>query len=241
LSSMRLCISSGEALPAPVFYKWKETFGQDIVEGIGSTDTWHVFCSNRPGLCKPGSMGYPVPAYEVRIVDDAGKECPVEKMGHLVLRGPTGTRYWRLPEKQREGVKDGWCYLGDIAYKDKDGYFWHVARMDDDIKSSGYRIGPLEIERVLLEHAAVLECAVVGVPDSMKGQKVKAFVVLRQGFEPGEELVSKLKDLVGGQLAHFKVPREFEFIEDIPKTATGKLMRKELRRREEENARSKSS
>jgi acetyl-CoA synthetase len=150
----------------------------------------------------------------------------------LVVVGPTGTRYWKRPEKQAESVKDGWNYTGDLAYKDADGFFWYVSRSDDIIKTAGYRVQPYEVEDILTKHPAVAEAAVIGVPDLERGQKIKAFLVLKPNFQPNsEKLKEEIKSFVKSQIAPYKAPREVEFVKELPKTETGKIKRNELKKK----------
>ena len=232
LSSLRFCVSAGEPLPPAIYYEWKERYGVELVEHIGSTEMFYCFLSARPGQVKPGSCGQPVPGYQVKVVDDDLNELPPGTPGHLAVKGPTGCRYWRKPERQREYVRNGWNLPGDIFMMDEEGYFFYQCRADDLIISGGYNIAGIEVEQALMEHPAVLESAVVGSPDPLRGQKVKAFVVLKEGFEPTEELARELQDFVKNTLAPFKYPREIEFLPSLPKTETGKIRRVELRERE---------
>ena len=229
LRSLKVCLSAGEHLPEAVWQAWNERTGLSIVDGIGATEMMHIFISESGDAIRPGSTGRAVPGYEATVLDEAGQPM-TEGTGRLAVKGPTGCRYLEDP-RQRDYVADGWNVTGDTYRKDADGYFWYLARSDDMIVSSGYNIGAPEVENALLAHPAVAECAVIGVPCSERGQKVKAFVVLAGFAEPSDELVQKLKDFVKETIAPYKYPREIEFVEALPKTATGKLRRVELRNR----------
>jgi 2-aminobenzoate-CoA ligase len=227
IKSLNACLSAGEHLPEAVWHAWKERTGISIVDGIGATEMMHIFISESGDAIRPGSTGRAVPGYEAAVLDEAG-EPMAEGTGRLAIKGPTGCRYLDDP-RQSDYVQHGWNITGDTYRKDADGYFWYLARSDDMIVSSGYNIGAPEVENALLAHPAVAECAVIGVPCPERGQKVKAFVVLADFAEPSEELAQKLKDFVKDAIAPYKYPREIEFVEALPKTATGKLRRVELR------------
>jgi 2-aminobenzoate-CoA ligase len=227
LKSLTTCLSAGEHLPEAVWHAWKERTGISIVDGIGSTEMMHIFISESGEAIRPGSTGRAVPGYEATVLDQSGSPL-TEGEGRLAIKGPTGCRYLDDP-RQGDYVKGGWNVTGDTYRKDADGYFWYRARSDDMIVSSGYNIGAPEVENALLAHPAVAECAVIGVPCPERGQKVKAFIVLADFAEPSDELVQKLKDFVKESIAPYKYPREIEFLEGLPKTATGKLRRVELR------------
>jgi 2-aminobenzoate-CoA ligase len=230
VKSLRACLSAGEHLPAATWQAWKDRTDISIVDGIGSTEMMHIFVSESGDAIRPGSTGRAVPGYEATVLDPDGK--PMAKgEGRLAIKGPTGCRYNDDP-RQADYVADGWNITGDTYAKDGDGYFWFRARTDDMIVSSGYNIGAPEVENALLAHPAVAECAVIGIPCPERGQKVKAFVVLADFATPSEELADKLKSFVKDQIAPYKYPREVEFVEALPKTATGKLRRSELRMQE---------
>ncbi|HVF36799.1 MAG TPA: AMP-binding protein [Sphingomicrobium sp.] len=229
LKSLTTCLSAGEHLPRATWHAWKERTGISIVDGIGATELMHIFISESGENIRPGSTGRAVPGYEAAVLGPDGKPLH-EGEGGLAIKGPTGCRYLDDP-RQADYVQNGWNLTGDTYRKDGDGYFWYVARSDDMIVSSGYNIGAPEVENALLAHPAVAECAVVGVPCPERGQKVKAFVMLAAGTEPGEALISELKDFVKSTIAPYKYPREIEFLDALPKTATGKLRRVELRNR----------
>jgi len=228
LTSLRKCVSAGEALPAATSDAWFEATGIRIIDGIGSTEMIHIFISAAGGDIRPGSTGKPVPGYRAQIIDEAGNPLPRGETGRLAVKGPTGCRYL-ADERQTAYVQHGWNVTGDVYRVDEDGYFWFVARGDDMIVSSGYNIGAPEVEAALLRHPAVTECAVVGVPDADRGQIVKAFVVPNAGHEPGEALAAELQDFVKRTIAPYKYPRAVEFRSELPKTQTGKLQRFRLR------------
>jgi 2-aminobenzoate-CoA ligase len=227
LQSLRYCISAGEHLPEATWRAWKDRTGIAITDGIGSTEMMHIFVSAVGGDIRPGATGKAVPGYEATVLDADGKPMG-EGVGRLAIKGPTGCRYLDDP-RQRDYVQGGWNITGDTYRKDSDGYYWYLARSDDMIVSSGYNIGAPEVENALLSHPAVAECAVVGVPCPERGQKVNAFVVLGGGALPSQELVAELQAHCKAQIAPYKYPREIEFVEALPKTATGKLRRSELR------------
>jgi 2-aminobenzoate-CoA ligase len=231
LSSLRLCVSAGETLPAPVYQQWKARTGIDILDGLGSTELFHIFVSSRPGLIRPGATGHAVPGYEVRVVDERMQPVPDGTAGLLAVRGPTGCKYWRNPDRQREYVRDGWNVPGDVYVRDADGFFWYRCRNDDLIISAGYNVAPPEVEAVIGEHPAVAEVAVVGAPDAIRGEVPRAFIVLRSGEAPSEELAEAIKTFVKREIAPYKYPRQIEFVEALPKTETGKIRRVELRQR----------
>jgi 2-aminobenzoate-CoA ligase len=229
LETLRNCISAGEHLPEATWRAWKERTGIAITDGIGSTEMMHIFVSAAGDDVRAGATGKAVPGYTATVLDAEGKPLD-EGVGRLAIKGPTGCRYLDDP-RQRDYVVNGWNVTGDTYRKDADGYYWYLARSDDMIVSSGYNIGAPEVENALLAHPAVAECAVIGVPCPERGQKVKAFVVLADFAEPSDELAEKLQGFVKEQIAPYKYPREIEFLEALPKTATGKLRRSELRNR----------
>ena len=246
LSSLTTCTGGGESLTAQTYLDWKGKFGQEIFEGLGTTEMMFVFISSAATRkVKPGSIGPAIPGYELRVVNEEGKDCKPGESGQLWARGPTGTIYWRDPEKQRSAVKDGWCRAGDMVSMDEDGYIWFLAREDDLIKSSGYRIGPEEIEDVLVTHPAVADAGIVGVPDPVMGQKTKAFVALKSGQQPSDALKAELIEFCKGKVAVYKLPREVEFTDQMPRApgpggpGTGKLLRRVLRQREQDKAKAK--
>ena len=230
LSSVRVCVSAGEALPVDIFERWKKRFGIEIIDGIGSTEMLHIFLSNRPGDIKPGSTGKPVPGYELRLVDESGQEVPRGEIGTLHVKGDSAAQqYWRKREKTRVTMQGEWVNTGDKYYIDEDGYYWCAGRADDMLKVGGIWVSPIEVENTLSQHPAVLECAVVGAPDAKNLIKPKAFVILRNGYEKTEELKEELKKWVLDRQAKFKYPRWVEFVDELPKSATGKIQRFRLR------------
>lgn len=228
VSSLRICVSAGEALPRSTFDAWRAATGIDLMDGIGATEMLHIFIGAPADRIRPGSTGLPVPGYEARIVDDSGAEVPRGSPGRLVVRGPTGCRYLD-DARQAAYVQDGWNITGDTFLQDADGYFWYQARSDDMIVSAGYNIAGPEVEAALASHPAVADVAVIGVPDPERGMAVAAFVVPRAGFEPGEPLARALQEHAKATIAPYKYPRRIEFRTALPKTPTGKLQRGALR------------
>jgi len=229
LKTLRYCLSAGEHLPEATWRAWQERTGIAITDGIGSTEMMHIFIAAAGEEVRPGSTGKAVPGYTATVLDDAGEPMD-EGVGRLAVKGPSGCRYLADP-RQADYVKDGWNVTGDTYRRDADGYYWYLARSDDMIVSSGYNIGAPEVENALLSHPAVAECAVIGVPCPERGQKVKAFVVPAADAKPSEELVAELQGHAKAQIAPYKYPREIDFVDALPKTATGKLRRSELRGR----------
>ena len=228
LSSLRMAVSAGETLPAPVFREWTEKTGKPILDGIGSTELLHIFISNRLGDATPGATGRPVAGYEAKIVDDGMQEVADGTIGHLAVRGPTGCRYLADP-RQTQYVRDGWNLTGDAFIRDQHGVFHFTARTDDMIISSGYNIAGPEVEAALLAHPEVAECAVVGAPDEARGQIVEAHVVLRPGVAGDAASVTRLQDHVKATIAPYKYPRSVKFAATLPKTQTGKIQRFKLK------------
>jgi 2-aminobenzoate-CoA ligase len=238
LSSVRLCTGGGESLTAKTYHEWKEMFGQEIYEGFGTTEMMYVFVSSAvTRKVKPGAIGPAVPGYELRVLTEEGKEAKPGEAGLLIARGPTGTVYWRDPDKQQSSIRDGWCRAGDFVTVDEDGYVWFLSREDDLIKSSGYRIGPEEVEEAVARHPAVADVGVIGVSDAVRGQNTRAYVVLKPGQTPSEALKQELIESCRGAIAVYKLPREVEFIDSLPRApgpagpGTGKLLRRMLRDR----------
>jgi 2-aminobenzoate-CoA ligase len=231
LSSLRKCVSAGETLPRTTFELWERETGLRIIDGIGSTEMLHIFISASGDDIRPGSTGRAVPGYTARVVDEEMNEVAAGTIGRLAVQGPTGCRYLDNLERQQGYVQKGWNLTGDSYLMDEDGYFWYQARTDDMIISSGHNISGPEVEGVLLDHPAVAECGVVGVPDEIRGQIVKAFIVLRPGFEAGAALVEELQAWVKAEIAPYKYPRAIDFLEALPRTETGKLQRFRLRER----------
>jgi len=236
---LRHCMSAGEPLNPEVIRVWKKYFGLDIYDFYGQTETVCVLSNYSFMPIRYGSVGKPTPGHDVRIVDDDGKELNHNEEGNIALylgnKRPPGLfkEYWKDVEIMKKSFRGDYYYTGDRGYKDKDGYFWFVGRDDDVIKSSGYRIGPFEVESALMEHEAVAECAVVGVsdPNGIRGIVVKAFIILAKGHTPSDELTKILQDHVKNVTAPYKYPRIIEYVEDLPKTISGKILRRELRKK----------
>ena len=226
-STLRKCVSAGEAPNASTRAMWKVGTGIEIIDGIGSTEMLHIFISHREDEAHAGATGKAVPGYRAKVVDDDGNEVPVGTVGKLAVQGPTGCRYLN-DERQRKYVVGGWNMTGDAYVMDENGYFVYQARTDDMIISAGYNIAAPEVEDALMANAAVAECAVIGVPDSERGQIVKAFVVLKEGRAGDDAMVRQLQDFVKQTVAPYKYPRAVEFVKALPRTATGKLQRFKL-------------
>jgi benzoate-CoA ligase len=230
LSSVRYGISAGEALPAPIFYRFKERFGVEILDAIGSTEALHMFIANRPGAVKPGSSGQILPGYEAKIVDENDQPVGDNQIGNLLIKGDSVCAcYWNQHEKTKDTIQGHWLRTGDKYYRDPDGYYWYVGRSDDMMKVKGMWVSPVEVESTLLEHPSVQEAAVIGYSDNNELVKPAAYVVLKNGQNGGPELTEELKKLVAGKLAPHKCPQVIEFIGQLPKTATGKIQRYKLR------------
>jgi len=228
LSSLRICVSAGEALPKATWEEWHAATGIKILDGIGSTEMLHIFIGSPEDEIVPGATGRPVPGYEAKIIDEAGREVLRGTLGRLAVRGPTGCRYL-ADKRQTNYVENGWNVTGDTYIQDADGYFWYQARSDDMIVSAGYNIAGPEVEQVLLAHPAVAECGVIGAPNADRGQIVKAYVVLRAGFTGDAALTRVLQDYVKAEIAPYKYPRAIEYVTTLPRTETGKLQRFRLR------------
>jgi 2-aminobenzoate-CoA ligase len=228
LSSLRLAVSAGETLPAPVFESWTRKTGKPILDGIGSTELLHIFITNRAGSAVAGTTGTPVTGYQAKIVDEDMNELPAGQVGKLAVRGPTGCRYL-ADARQTKYVRDGWNITGDAFVSDENGRLSFVARADDMIISEGYNIAGPEVEAALLGHPDVAECAVIGAPDEERGQIVSAFIVLKQGARSDDVEVKLLQDHVKATIAPYKYPRAIAFVEALPKTQTGKIQRFKLR------------
>jgi 2-aminobenzoate-CoA ligase len=229
ISTLRKCVSAGEALPKATFDAWRAATGIKILDGIGATEMLHIFIGSPESEIRPGSTGKPVPGYEAKVVDDNGAQVPPNTIGRLAVRGPTGCRYL-ADKRQAHYVRDGWNITGDTYVEDADGYFWYQARSDDMIVSAGYNIAGPEVEAALLAHPAVAECGVVGAPHEERGQIVKAYIVLRPGQTGDATLTKTLQDHVKAAIAPYKYPRAIEYVDALPRTQTGKLQRFELRR-----------
>jgi benzoate-CoA ligase len=230
LSSVRLGVSAAEPLPAEIVRRWRARFGFEVLDGIGSTEVLHIYISNRPGDVRPGSSGVPVPGYEVRITDESGRELPAGETGDLWVRGRSNaTHYWNRPQLTAQRMRDEWFFSGDKYRVDADGYYWYAGRSDDMFRASGEWVSPIEVESALIEHPAVLEAAVVarlgedGLPETC------AFVTLKRPEGGGETLAEELRRFVRERLAGYKRPRRIEFLDELPKTATGKVQRYKLR------------
>ncbi len=230
LGSIRMCLSAGEALPAPAWQAWKDATGLDILDTIGCTETYHTFMANVPGAIRPGSSGKPIGGYDVRLVDDDGNDVPQGEVGNLMVRGEsTALFYLHQYEKSRHTFRGEWLFTGDQYRTDEDGYYWHAGRADDMLKVGGLWVSPVEIENVLSEHDAVSECAVVGHYDNAQLLKPRAFVCLKADTEESKTLLGELLKLCAKNLDAHKRPRWIEFTDDLPRTATGKLQRFRLR------------
>ncbi|NVK19487.1 MAG: benzoate-CoA ligase family protein [Methylocystaceae bacterium] len=228
--NFRICTSAGEALPEELGKRWFERFGVHILDGIGSTEMLHVFLTNNPDDVRYGTTGKPVAGYQLKLLDDDGEEVPVGEAGELVIKGPTSAAfYWNNRAKTRTTFLGEWTRSGDKYIRDEDGYYIYSGRSDDMLKVSGIYVSPIEVEAALIKHEAVLEVAVVGHRDEEDLIKPKAFLVLKDGYEGNEELADELKSHVKSLLAPYKYPRWFEFLDELPKTATGKIQRFKLR------------
>ena len=237
-SELRHCVSAGETLNPEVTRVWEEATGKTIYEAYGQTETVMAIGTFPCMVNKPGSIGKPAPGWCIQLHDKSGNEVEVGEEGNIAIKTqdpcPVGLfkEYLDNPEATKAVFLNGWYYTGDIATKDEEGYFWFVGRNDDIIKSSGYRIGPSEVESALIEHPSVRESAVVGSPDPIRGVIVKAFIVLNEGWEPSNDLILELQNYVKKRTAPYKYPRAIEFINELPKTQSGKIRRVELRERE---------
>ncbi len=244
LSSLRFCYSAGEALPIELYERWKKSLGVEICDGIGSAEMFHIYITNRPGDVKPGSLGKIVEGYEAKIVDAEGREVPTGDMGTLKVKGDSAALcYWNAHEKSKETFAGDWCTTGDQFHVDDEGYYWYHGRTDDMLKVSGIFVAPAEIENCLLQHEAVLECAVIGYDSGDGLVKPKAFVVLREEVRTGRgsdrtatdqqssgnDLADELKEFVKSRLAPYKYPRWIEFLTSLPKNDRGKIDRKQLK------------
>lgn len=231
LSSIRFCYSAGEALPVELYHRWKETFGVEICDGIGSAEMFHIYITNRQGDVKPGSLGRIVEGYEARVVDADENELPAGEMGTLKIKGDSAALcYWNAHEKSKATFAGDWCTTGDQFHVDDEGYYWYHGRTDDMLKVSGIFVAPAEIENCLLQHEAVLECAVVGHEDDEGLVKPKAFIVVREFFATSEALADDIKQFVKDRIALYKYPRWVEFVISLPKNDRGKIDRRLLRR-----------
>src|SRR6202165_2203538 len=232
LSSIRHCVAAAEALPAEVWRRWKDAFGLTILDGVGSTEMLHIYCSNRLDHLRPGSSGKPVPGYELKILDDEGKHVKVSEPGDLYVKGDSALAlYWAQHEKSKRSILGEWFFTGDRYRVDEAGFYWYEGRSDDMIKVSGLWVSPIEIESALLEHPAVQESAVVGV--EVEGfVKIKAFVIAKNGAATGNALIAELQEHCKSRLQRFQYPHMIEFVPELPKTVTGKIQRYKLREKE---------
>lgn len=229
-SSVRQCVSAGETLPAEIFQRWKRKFGIEILDGIGSTEMLHIFISSRTGECKPGSCGFPVPGYDVQIVDDASRPVHDGEIGNLWVRGASAfSEYWRIPELTARTKRGDWVVTGDKFLREVDGYYQYCGRADDMLKVAGMWVSPVEVENALLGHPHVAEAAVVGAADARGLTYAVAYVTLRPGFIGSDELAAEICGHVKARLVSHKVPREVRFCGELPKTVTGKIQRFKLR------------
>ncbi len=230
LSSIRFCYSAGEALPVELYHRWRETFGVEICDGIGSAEMFHIYITNRPGDVKPGSLGRIVDGYEAKIVDADDNEVPTGEMGTLKIKGDSAALcYWNAHEKSKDTFAGDWCTTSDQFHVDDEGYYWYHGRTDDMLKVGGVFVAPAEIENCLLQHEAVLECAVVGHEDGDGLVKPKAFIVARDTHQTGDDLANKIKAFVKTRIALYKYPRWIEFVDSLPKNDRGKVDRKLLK------------
>ena len=226
LSCIRICVSAGEALPAEFIRKWKKLFNLDILDGIGSTEASHIFLSNSIGDIRPGSTGKVVPGYKAKIVNELGEPLPHNEIGDLLISGDSiASNYWLLHEENKHKFIGEWFHTGDKYYTDEDGYYWYCGRADDMMKVGGIWVSPIEIENSILGHASVLEVAVIPQIDKSNLVKPKACIVLKDGIKPSESLSDEIKQYVKTDLAFYKYPRIIEFVDELPKTATGKVQR----------------
>jgi benzoate-CoA ligase len=230
VTSLRFCYSAGEALPPELYTRWMETFGVEIYDGIGSAEMFHIYITNRPGDVRPGSLGRIVEGYEARVVDAEGAQVPVGEMGTLRVKGDSAALcYWQAHEKSKETFSGDWCTTGDQFHVDGEGYYWYHGRTDDMLKVSGVYVAPAEIENCLLQHEAVVECAVIGFDAGGGLVKPQAFVVARDTHTPDERLAEQLKEFVKGRLALYKYPRRIRFVTALPKNDRGKIDRRKLK------------
>jgi benzoate-CoA ligase family protein len=230
LSSLRVCVSAGEPLPANIFKRWEARTNLKILDGIGTTENLHIFISNRPDDVRTGVSGRPVPGYQIKIVNDKGGPVKQGEIGHLMVRGQSATsRYWKLPERTEATLVDGWLRTGDSYYQDEDGYYICCGRSDDMLKVGGIWVSPVEIESRLMDHEAVLEAAVVGRTDDDQLVKAEAFIILDEGHTASDSLAEALQAFCKAGLARYKYPRWVHFVDELPKTATGKIQRFILR------------
>ncbi len=229
-SSLRTCLSSGEPLPPALFHQWKERTGLELLDVVGSTEATHDFLANRPGRAKAGSSGEVTPAFEAKVVDDEGREMPIGEVGNLMVKGDaTAPFYWNKHEQTKRMMQGEWLKTGDTYYRDAEGYYWYCGRSDDMMKVGGLWVSPIEIENTLMEHPAVLESGVVGDEDADGLLKPKAYILLKSEYKASDALKVELQNHVKSKLQPYKYPRWVEFVDDLPKTVTGKIQRFRLR------------
>jgi benzoate-CoA ligase len=229
LAPLRVCISAGEALPPELYGRWKEQFGVEILDGIGSAELFHIYISNRFGEVRPGSLGRLVPGYEARVVSADGRDVLDGEIGTLWVKGDSAAIcYWQAHEKSKEVLRGDWVVSGDLFRRDDNGYFYYAGRADDMLKVGGIWVSPLEVESCLLRHPAVLEAAVIGYEDEEGLVKAMAYVVVKSGA-PSEELGALLIEHCKLELAHYKAPRKIQFVDALPRSDRGKILRRELR------------
>jgi acyl-coenzyme A synthetase/AMP-(fatty) acid ligase len=232
LSGIRYCVSAGEPLPAHIYRRWRERYDVEILDGIGSTEALHIYVSARPGQVRPGSTGSVVPGYSVRVVDEHGRDARPEKVGDLWVRGPSlAAGYWHGSELSPLRTQADWFLTGDKFYRDADGFFWYVGRADDMFKSRAEWVSPVVVEAAIIEHPAVLESAVVGGTDADGLTKPRAFIVLKPGRSPSDEMTRELSGFLRSRLPPYALPRWVEYVSELPKSSTGKLLRYQLRGR----------
>ena len=237
MDGVRLCVSAGEALPADIFHRWKKRFDLDILDGIGSTEIVHIYISNRREDIRPGSTGKLVPGYEAKIVDDKLNEVPKGEIGTVWIKGDSiAACYWNKHAKTKQSMIGEWFNTDDKFFMDEEGFFYYVGRSNDMLKVGGIWVSPIEVEACLIGHPAVLECAVVPGRDEEDLVKPCAYVVLNKGCSPSDPLEKEIKDYVKKELAHYKFPRWVYFVDELPKTATGKVKRFELKQLEDQKA-----
>ena len=233
VSSLRTCLSSGEPLPPALFHQWKERTGLELLDVVGSTEATHDFLANRPGRAKAGSSGEVTPAFEAKIVDDEGRELPIGEIGNLMVKGDaTAPFYWNKHEQTKRTMQGEWLKTGDTYYRDAEGYYWYCGRSDDMMKVGGLWVSPIEIENTLMEHPAVLESGVVCAQDADGLLKPKAYILLKIEYKASDALKVELQNHVKSKLQPYKYPRWVEFVDDLPKTVTGKIQRFRLRANE---------
>ncbi len=236
LGKVNKCVSAGEPLPKPICDQWLDRFNVEINDGIGSTEMIHIYISNRFGNIKPGSSGKPVEGYKTKIVDESGSELTVNQIGTLMVKGESrAARYWNMEDRTRAAMTGEWFNTGDKYYQDEDGYFYYAGRDDDMLKVGGIWVSPAEVESCLISHSSILEAAIIGRKDKRGMVKPMAFVVANEGINGSEVLAKEIKEFCKAKIAHYKYPRWIKFVDDLPKTATGKIQRFKLREMLSEN------